>query len=176
MAKVEKIQSVAALKQMMAQASALYFVDYTRVGANDFNTLRRRLGSQGVAVQVVKNRLALIALAELGFAGEFRAVLRGPTSVILAGEDPVAPARTIRDTMRRLEALKFKGAYLDGRLYGADQFSFLAGLPTKFELRGQVVGVLEGPIWQLVTGLDGLLGEFVWILEQAKERAAPAAG
>ncbi|MEO0086289.1 MAG: 50S ribosomal protein L10, partial [candidate division WOR-3 bacterium] len=127
MARLEKIESVAALKQKIQQASALYFVDFARVGANDFNAFRRRLGSQGVTVQVVKNRLALIALTELGFAGEFRAVLRGPTSMILAGEDPVAPARTIRDTMRRLEALKFKGAYLDGRLYGADQFSFLAG-------------------------------------------------
>ncbi|MBM3322505.1 50S ribosomal protein L10, partial [candidate division WOR-3 bacterium] len=112
MANAEKLRSVAVLKQMMQQASALYFLDHTRVGANDINTLRRRLGNQGVAVQVVKNRLALIALTELGLTGEFRTILRGPTSMLLAGEDPVAPARTVRDTMRRLTALRFKGAYL----------------------------------------------------------------
>jgi large subunit ribosomal protein L10 len=173
MVKADKVRSVAGLKEKLGRASALYFLDYTRVGANDFNALRRRLGSQGISVQVVKNRLALLALVESGVAGELRALLRGPTSVVLAGEDPVAPARVIRETMRRLEPLRFKGAYLDGRLFGADQLAFLAGLPTKAELRGQVVGVLQGPIWELVTGLEGLLGEFIWVLEQRK---APSAG
>ncbi len=176
MPNTQKSRTVADLKQLAQQATALYFLDYTRVGANDLNMLRRRLGSQGVAVRVVKNRLALIALAELGIASELRAVLCGPTSVIFAGEDPVAPARTIRELMHRLEALKFKGAYLDGKLYDAGQFSLLAGLPTKPELRSQVVGALQSPMWELVNGIGGLLNELVWILEQLKERTVPTAG
>jgi large subunit ribosomal protein L10 len=174
MPKPEKVQSVAELKERIGQASALYFLDFTKVRANDFNALRRRLGEGKVPVQVVKNRLALLALAEAGAKGEFGPMLRGPTSVVFAGEDPVAPARVIRDTARKLDALKVKGAYLDGKVYGADQFAFLAGLPTKSELRAQLVGALEGPIWELVMCLDGLMSEFVWVLDQVKDRRPPA--
>jgi large subunit ribosomal protein L10 len=74
-----------------------------------------------------------------------------------------------------MAALKVKGAYLDRVLYAADRFDFIAALPTKNELRAQVVGVLQGPIWGLVMSLDGLLSEFVWVLDQVKDRPAPAA-
>jgi large subunit ribosomal protein L10 len=175
MPKQVKVDAVAALKDKVGKASALYFIDFTKLAANDFNTLRRKLGESKVAVRVVKNRLALRALTESGVPADIEKLLTGPTSLVFAGDDPVAPARTIREQMRKMAALKVKGAYLDRVLYQADRFDFIAALPTKTELRGQVVGVLEGPIWGLVMTLDGLLSELVWVLDQVKDRpAAPA--
>lgn len=175
MPKQAKVDAVAGLKDKIGRASALYFIDFTKLAANDFNALRRRLGESRVGVQVVKNRLALRALAESGIAADIEKLLTGPTSLVFAGDDPVAPARTIREQMRKMTALKVKGAYLDRVLYPADRFDFIAALPTKTELRGGVVGVLQGPIYGLVMGLDGLLSELVWVLDQVKDRPAPAA-
>ena len=123
---------------------------------------------------MVKNRLALRALIESGVPADIEKLLTGPTSLVFAGDDPVAPARTIREQMKKMAALKVKGAYLDRVLYLADRFDFIAALPTKNELRGEVVGVLQGPIWGLVMSLDGLLSEFVWVLDQVKDRPAAA--
>ncbi|MBM3332088.1 50S ribosomal protein L10 [candidate division WOR-3 bacterium] len=178
MPKQVKIDAVAGLKERIGKTSALYFVDFTKLAANDFNTLRRKLGESKVAVRVVKNRLALRALTESGVPADIEKLLTGPTSLVFAVDDPIAPARTIREQMKKMAALKVKGAYLDRVLYPADQFNFIAGLPTKNELRGEVVGVLQGPIYGLVTTLDGLLSEFVWVLDQVKDRpraTAPAA-
>lgn len=174
MPKQAKVDEVARLKDKVDRASALYFVDFTKVGANDFNALRRKLGESKVAVRVVKNRLALRALTESGAPGDVEKLLSGPTSLVFAGDDPVGPARIIREQMKKITALKVKGAYLDRVLYLASQFDFLAGLPTKNELRAEVVGVLQGPIYGLVMTLDGLLSEFVWVLDQVKDRPAPA--
>jgi large subunit ribosomal protein L10 len=177
MPKQVKIDAVAGLKDKIGKASALYFIDFTKLAANDFNTLRRKLGESKVTVRVVKNRLALRALTESGVPAEIEKLLTGPTSLVFAGDDPVAPARTIREQMKKMAALKVKGAYLDRVLYPANRFDFIAGLPTKNELRGQVVGVLQGPIYGLVITLDGLLSEFVWVLDQVRDRpmaAAPA--
>jgi large subunit ribosomal protein L10 len=177
MPKQVKVDEVAGLKDKIGKASALYFIDFTKLAANDFNTLRRKLGETKVTVRVVKNRLALRALTESGVPAEIEKLLTGPTSLVFAVDDPVAPARTIREQMKKMAALKVKGAYLDRVLYPADRFDFIAGLPTKNELRGEVVGVLQGPIWGLVMTLDGLLSEFVWVLDQVKDRpqaAAPA--
>jgi large subunit ribosomal protein L10 len=178
MPKQVKVDAVAGLKDKIGKASALYFIDFTKLAANDFNTLRRKLGESKVTVRVVKNRLALRALTESGVPADIEKLLTGPTSLVFAVDDPVAPARTIREQMRKMAALKVKGAYLDHVLYAADRFDFIAGLPTKNELRGEVVGVLQGPIYGLVMTLDGLLSEFVWVLDQVKDRprdTAPAA-
>ena len=174
MPKQEKIDSVADLKDRIAGSSALYFVDFAKVTANDFNALRRKLGELNVRVRVVKNRLALRALTESGTPAEIEVLLKGPTSIVFAAEDPIAPARTIRDAAKKNAALKVKGAYLDRTLYRADRFDFIAGLPTKHELRGQLVGVLEGPIWEFVLGLESLLNDFVYVLDQIKDRPMPS--
>jgi large subunit ribosomal protein L10 len=174
MPKQAKIDEVAGLKERIGRASALYFFDFTKLAANDFNVLRRKLGESKVTVRVVKNRLALRALTESGVPADIEKLLTGPTSVVFASDDPVAPARTIREQMRKMASLKVKGAYLDQVLYTADKFDFLAGLPTKNELRGEVVGVLQGPIYGLVLTLEGLLSDLVWVLDQVKDRPAQA--
>jgi large subunit ribosomal protein L10 len=170
MPKQIKIDAVTGLKDRIGKASALYFIDFTKLAANDFNTLRRKLGESKVTVRVVKNRLALRALTESGVPADIEKLLTGPTSLVFAVDDPVAPARTIREQMKKMSALKVKGAYLDRVLYPANRFDFIAGLPTKNELRGEVVGVLQGPIYGLVMTLDGLLSEFVWVLDRVKDR------
>lgn len=172
-----KIEQVAALKEQVEQASAFYFLDFTGVGVNDFNATRRRLKEVGARVKVVKNRLALRAMVESGIAEEVADYLRGPTSLVLAVEDSVAPARIIRDIAKKLEALKVKGAYVDGTFYPADQFGYIASLPTKDELRGQVVGVLVAPIWELASSLESLISDLVYVLDQLKDRGGegPAA-
>ncbi len=165
MPKQEKAQFVDELQERIKQASAIYFVDFTKVQANDFNELRRRARQERMTVKVVKNRLALLALKECGVPETIGEFLRGPSSIIFAGEDPIAPARLLKEMGERLPGLKFKGAYFDGALYGAGQFDFLSSLPTKGELRGQLVGVLASPLGGLVGVLEGLLGELVWVLE-----------
>jgi len=166
-----KAETVARLKDKIGKASALYLLDFTKLGANDFNALRRRLGETKAGVSVVKNRLARRALTECGAASEMAQVLTGPTSMVFAGEDPVGPARTLRELMKRMAALKVKGTYLDQVFYPADRFDFIASLPTKRELQAEVVGVLQGPVLGLTFGLEGLLRELLYVLEQVGESA-----
>ncbi len=172
MPRPEKIEAVAELKKRVGQASALYFLDFAKVGANDFNMLRRRLQEAGASVRVVKNRLLLRALSESGVSSDVTDLLRGPTSLVFATGDPVAPARVIREVAKRLDGLKVKGAYMDDEVYSSERFVFLATLPTEGELRGQLVGVLAAPITELAVDLEGLLSELVYVLDQLRERGA----
>ncbi len=176
MPKQEKVLEVAKLKELLSGASAIYFVDFTAIPANDFNQVRRRLRENGAAVRVAKNRLALRALKECGLAEGVDKFLRGPTSLVIGSEDPIAPARVLRELQKKLENLKVKGVYLDGTAHPADRFNYLATLPTKAELRAEVVGVLAGPISGLVWALEGLLSEFVYVVEEVAKKSSPAEG
>jgi len=174
--KEEKVKVVEQLKEKIKRSNAVYFVDFTGVPANDFNDFRRMARQRGITIKVVKNQLALRALEELGVPQDIEMVLKGPTGVIFAEDDPVAPARLLRELEGRIGALKFKGAYLEKNIYLAGHFAFLASLRTKEELRGELVGVLAGPISGLVGVLEGLLSELVWIFDGMQRRPQMAAG
>lgn len=177
MPRQEKVREVTELTEKVNRATAMYFLDFTSVKANDFNMVRRRLREAGATVRVAKNRLALRALKESGIGEAVVEFLRGPTSLVLATGDPIAPARVLRELAKKLESLRVKGAYFERVLYPTDKFEFLAGLATKDELRGQVVGALSAPIWELALGLEWLLAELVFVTEElAKRPAEPAAG
>jgi len=173
MPKQEKIAAVEALKGRVRTAPALYFVDFSGVSAVDFTDFRRRLRGQRIDVRVVKNRLAVRALVECGVPADVADVLRGPTTVVFAGDDPIAPARTLKDALGRLKGFRVKGAYLEHNLYRAAEFEMLAALPTKGDLRAQLAGVLEAPVSELVLGLENLLAEFVRVLDELARRPAP---
>ncbi len=162
----DKAKVIEELRERVRSAKALYFVDFTGVSANDFNEMRRRARQQQLSVKVVKNTLVERVLEEFGAPAGVNEILRGPTSIMFSLEDPVAPARLLREMKDRMPAIKFKGAYFENTVYPANQFDFLATLPTKDDLRAQLVGVLSGPISGLVQVLSGLLGELVWVLEQ----------
>jgi len=170
MANEEKIKLVAELAEKIRQASAVYFVDFTSVKANDFNDLRRAARTRRVMVKVVKNSLALRALRECGVPAEIEDVLKGPTTVMFTQDDPVAPARLLKETSGRIGGIRFKGAYFEQNIFRTEQFDFLASLPSKEELRGQVVGVLAGAIGGLVGILEGLMAELVWVLDEIGRR------
>ncbi|MEO0074207.1 MAG: 50S ribosomal protein L10 [candidate division WOR-3 bacterium] len=176
MLRSEKTKVVDALTAQLSASSALYFLSFTGVGANDTTELRRRLREQGVGMRVVKNRIALRALAAAGLSGEFAGMLKGPTAIVFASADPVAPARLLRETVRRLPGLKVKGIYLDGALHPAADFDAIASLPGIAELRAECVGVLQGTIAGLVFVLDGIIAELAYVLSAIEEKkAAPAA-
>jgi ribosomal protein L10 len=174
MPKDVKVKEVEALTAKAKDASALYFVDFTGVTAIDITALRRQLREQKVGMRVVKNRLAGRALSQAGVKTEVEAILKGPTSIVFAAADPLAPARLLRDATGRLKALKVKGAWFDGAVYPADRFEFLASLPSRQDLRAELVGVLQDPLGELVFVLDGLLPELVRVLEGVGEKKASA--
>ncbi len=169
--KEDKAKVIEELREKVRQAKALYFVDFTGISANDLNDFRRRARQRQLSVKVVKNTLIERVLEEVGAPAGYREVLRGPTSVVFSFEDPVAPARLLKEVKGALPALKFKGAYFEERVYPAGEFDFLASLPSKDELRAEVVGALAGPISGLVQVLFGVLSELVWVLEQLPGRS-----
>ncbi|MEN9979876.1 MAG: 50S ribosomal protein L10 [candidate division WOR-3 bacterium] len=176
MPKEEKVKFIEDLQSKIKAATALYFLDFSGLPANDFNEFRRSAREQNMMVKVVKNQLALRALKASGVPDGIDQVLRGPTSMIFAVDDPVAPARFLKDMGKRIPNIRFKGAYLENTVYTAEQFDLLANLPTKQDLRAELVGVLAGPISGLAGVLEGMLAELVWVLEQLEQKKSTVSG
>lgn len=143
--------SAAELRDLLADASTFFLVDYQGLSAGDMHKLRAKVRAAGGRLLVAKNTLIRVVLEEHGVEG-FEGTLQGPTALVLVGDDPVAPAKALtdfaKDHPKDLPAAK--GGRLQGSHVGAEALAKIAKLPTRDELYAQLVGVLQAPMSQLV--------------------------
>jgi large subunit ribosomal protein L10 len=164
----EKVLKFDSIKKLVTDAKAIYFADCSRIKATEITGLRHKLSGINVKVKVVKNRITKKALNESGIEG-IEGFLTGPTALILSYDDPLTPAKMLKDFGKKNANLKIKGAYLDNLVYLANQFDYLANLPSKPELLNDLVGCLSQPVSGLVFVLEALIRQFVSGLEELKD-------
>jgi large subunit ribosomal protein L10 len=153
------------LRSVLKGQTSFFVVNYQGLPANEVVKLRKELRGVGASLVVAKNTLMHKALSENGF--EMRDLFHGPSALVLVGEDAVTPIKTLTEFAKKNDKgiPNSKGGVLDGEVMDAGKLEMISSLPSKEELRGQVVGVLMSK-----------LQEFVGILEAKVEKdgGAPA--
>jgi len=172
--KERKQETVEALAGRLKQSATIYLTDFTGLNVARLTDLRRRLRAAGVEYVVVKNTLAKRAF-DAAQVGGLDAHLEGPTGLVLAGADPVAPAKVLAEFAREHERLAVKAGLVDGKAVAAEQVKRLALLPSRAELMGQVGGALQAPLSGFVGALNGLLLMMAGALEALKDQRASGA-
>jgi large subunit ribosomal protein L10 len=168
-----KEAAVGELAERLAAAKNLFFTDYAGLTVEEITKLRGELRKDGNTYSVVKNTLFRIAAGDL--AGRLERFLVGPTGIVFAGADPVAPAKALKTFSDTVKRVAVKAAYIDGQVVDAQQVEKLAKLPPKAELIATLVGTLANPIRGLVTVLSGNQSGLVRVLERIREQKAGAA-
>jgi len=152
----------------------LFFTNYAGLTVSDITKLRNELRKDGSTTYgVVKNSLFSIAAGD-DLAKKFESYLSGPTAIVFAGEDPVAPAKALKTFGDANKPVEVKAAYIDGQLVDAKGVAQLAALPPKIELLARLVGSLKSPISGLVYVLSGNQSGLVRVLNQVREQKEAA--
>jgi large subunit ribosomal protein L10 len=169
----QKEDAVRELRDRLAGAQNLFFTDFAGLTVDEITKLRRELRKDGNTYAVVKNTLFKIAAGE-EIASKLEQFLAGPTGVVFAGTDPVAPAKAIKHFADDTKKLGIKAAYIDGKLADVKQIEMLASLPPKTELLAKLVGSLASPLRGLVTVLSGNQSGLVRVLNAIREQKEAA--
>jgi large subunit ribosomal protein L10 len=167
-----KETAIGELAERLAAAKSLFLTDYAGLTVAEITKLRGELRKDGNSYAVVKNTLFRIAAGEL--AGKLETYLAGPTGIVFAGADPVAPAKALKTFSDSVKRIAVKAAYIDGRIVDAAQVEILAKLPPKLELVAKLVGTLANPLRGLVTVLSGNQSGLVRALNAIREQKAAA--
>ena len=169
-----KTDSVEALKEQLDGARAAVLTEYRGLSVRQLSDLRKQLKGAAAEYKVVKNRLARIAVkgSALDALG---AHLKGPTGLAFSKQDPVAVAKVLQTFARTNPQLQIKLGLVEGNVLQAAELKALAELPSKEQIRSQIVGAVQGPMAQLVSLLQAPLREIVYVLEaRGKDAAEPA--
>ncbi|MGA8097062.1 MAG: 50S ribosomal protein L10 [Candidatus Cybelea sp.] len=167
-----KEASVGELTEKLAGAKSLFLTEYSGLTVSDITKLRGELRKDGNTYSVVKNTLFKIAAGDL--ASRLESFLAGPTGIVFAGADPVAPAKALKTFSDTVKRIGIKAAYIDGQIVDAKQVEILAKLPPKIELIANLVGTLANPLRGLVTVLSGNQSGLVRVLDRIREQKAGA--
>lgn len=163
-----KKQQVEELTQKLSNACAGVIVDYKGITVANDTKLRKELREAGVDYAVVKNTMLRFAAKNAKLDG-LTAVLDGTTALAVSDKDPVAAAKILTKFADDSKG-KFviKAGFVDGNILDANKTIELGKLPSKEQLLGQLLSVLNGNIRGLAVALNK-------IAEQKGEGAAPAA-
>lgn len=173
MTREEKAKYIDDLTVELSNSNVIYLADTGELTVEVVNSLRRKCFNANVSMKVVKNTLLSKAIdkVENKDLNELREVLKGATSVMLA-EVGNAPAKLIKDFRKKEDKPILKGAYIDESIYiGDEQLGMLADIKSKEELLGEIIGLLQSPAKNVISGLKGAGGTLAGLLKTLEERA-----
>lgn len=152
-----KQEKVAALTELLKNASACVLVDYKGISVADDTKLRKELREAGVTYMVQKNTLIRLAMHNIGF-DQFDGVLEGTTAIAVSDKDQTVAARILGEYADKSEGkFSLKGGFVDGDVYDAEKVKALAKIPSKEVLLAQLLGSLQGPMQKLAATLQALV-------------------
>jgi large subunit ribosomal protein L10 len=160
----KKEQEVKEIAELLQSARLAVLTDYRGLTVVELQRLRAELRPHESQFRVVKNTLASIAAEEVGL-NEVRPLLEGPTALVIATAEPVAPAKVVSDFARTSKILQVKGAILSGQIIPPTEIEQLATLPPREVLLGKVIAGMQSPLSGLVGVLSGTIRSLAYVLQ-----------
>ena len=158
MTKDQKNEVIEALKEKFSQYNNFYVTNTESLTVDQVGKLRRICFNKKVEMKVAKNTLikkALEALDQQRYSNVFDS-LNGVTALLFS-ENPKEPALIISDFRKSNngELPTLKAAFIDGDVFAGDnQLKTLTTLKSKQDLIGDIIGLLQSPAKNVISGLN----------------------
>ncbi|MDD5416225.1 MAG: 50S ribosomal protein L10 [Candidatus Daviesbacteria bacterium] len=162
----QKEDSVAKLSEQLSKAKSVVFADYKGLSMKQLSNLRDQLREVNGEFTITKNTLLQRALPTTNY--QLPTELEGPTATLFAYDDEISPIKILVKTLKDVALGKIKSGFFGGTALDEGKILQLAALPTKLELKGQIVGILAAPLQGMVSVLNGNLRNLVYALNQIK--------
>lgn len=154
MRKEDKSTIVESIAATIKEYDNFYLTDIATLNAAKTSQLRAECFKNDIKLVVVKNTLLEKALESLeGDFSELTSVLKGNTAIMFSNVAN-APAKLI-DKYKKEGIPSLKAAYVQESFYvGAENLNALVNIKSKNELIGDVIGLLQSPIKNVVSALQ----------------------
>jgi large subunit ribosomal protein L7/L12 len=172
MNKDEKATAVAELTETFGRARLAIVTESTGLSVNQVTELRKQLRGAKAEYMVVKNTLAVRAAGGTILSG-VTTYLKGPTGLVIGYDDPVLPAKILRDFIlaeKREQKIKITIGVLEGKVVQPAELAAVAKLPKKEVLIAMLLSAMQGPARGLVYTLSAVLSKFVRVIAAIQDK------
>ena len=172
MNKDEKATAVAELTETFGRARLAIVTESAGLSVNQVTELRKQLRGAKAEYMVVKNTLAVRAAGGTILSG-VTTYLKGPTGLVIGYDDPVLPAKILRDFIlaeKREQKIKITIGVLEGKVVQPAELAAVAKLPKKEVLIAMLLSAMQGPARGLVYTLSAVLSKFVRVIAAIQDK------
>ncbi|MEW5691925.1 MAG: 50S ribosomal protein L10 [Candidatus Hydrogenedentota bacterium] len=169
MLRKEKEEFVRWLKDEIKDAKSIVFAENQGLTVSEMYQLRKEIRLNRVNFRIIKNRLAKIAISNLGLK-DYEKFLKGPVGIAYSQEDPVMTAKLVYEFSKRVPKLKIKGGIIEGLIVERDGVEQIARLPGREELILRLLYLLSWPAQGLVNVLTASVRNLLSLLNAIQRR------
>lgn len=153
MTKQKKKEIVEFLKTDFSSSNAIVVCDYKGLKVKQLEQLRNQAKSADIKVQVIKNKLAKIAMDAVGFS---ECQIKD-ANIFIWGNDQINLSKIVcKFAENNRDDFSLKFGYFDREAVDVAHIETISKLPSKDELIGMLLSVWTAPSRYFVTGMDNL--------------------
>lgn len=153
----QKTQVVDAIAEKFQKATSCVVVDYKGLTVEEDTALRKLFREAGVDYKVYKNTMVRHAAKQVEGLDEFNDEnLVGPNAFAIGYDDPIVPARIIKNFAKDHEKLEMKFGYVERQFYDSKKLEEFANIPPKEVLIAKLLGSFKAPMSNFVYMLSAL--------------------
>lgn len=142
------------VKEKLLNAQSVVVIDYRGFSVGEVEELRSEMRKENVEYIVLKNgiveRAAKLAEVDQGFL-EY---LKGPSAFAFGMDDSIAPARILKNFIKKADKGEIKGGLFEGALVDAKELTKLASLPSRDTLIAMMMSSMKAPVNKFVIALN----------------------
>ncbi len=150
----KKAAQAEAVKEKLQNAQSVVVVDYRGFSVAEVEELRTAMRNENVEYVVLKNGIVERAAELAGVDKGFMDYLKGPSAFAFGLEDSIAPARILKDFIKKTSKGEIKGGLFEGALSDAAELNKLASLPNRDTLIAMMMSSMKAPVNKFVIALN----------------------
>lgn len=168
MNRLEKESLVGSLHNRFVESKGTFLVSVKGLTVAEVQHLRRAVRQEGGYFKVAKNTLLHRASEGVPGMEVLQPYFAQQIAVVFSSDAP-AVARVLHQSAKTVERLSLVAGAFEGTLLDRSRVEFLATLPPREQLLGQLCASLQAPMASCVGTLQQVLSQLVWTLQQVSE-------
>jgi large subunit ribosomal protein L10 len=168
--RAKKQEDLKALTEQLKDSTSAMVLSFNKLTVAKDQDFRNELRETGAKYKVVKNTLARLAVEGTPFE-DVKEHLKGVTSIATTSDEPVSMSKVISKYVKEnKDIFEFKTGVVDGRIVDFAEVETIASLPSKEELIGKLLFLLNAPAQRMATVLNAIPRDLAIVLKQTSER------
>jgi large subunit ribosomal protein L10 len=163
--KSEKQKDLEKLREELSRSGNVFLTGYEKLTVGQDFELRKAVRGAGGSYRVIKNRLAEKAAEGTG-AADLLKELKGMCSIAYTSGDPVALAKALTTYAKANPTFTFRAGLVQGRVVDVTGITELATLPSKDEIFGKLLYLINAPAQRLVSVMSGVGRNLAVVVDQ----------
>jgi len=171
MTKEQKAKVIADTVEKLQRTTGLYLANFSGLTVEKANQLRSEFFKGGVEYTVIKNTLLKRAMQEVGGYDDVFPYLVHQTGVVFAYDDPIQPARTLKDFIKSNEnMLSVKVCVVEKEVFDGSRLEELASMPTREDLIASIIGSIAASAQGIAGAINGVMRDLVYVIDAIEKK------